>query len=130
MAYPETYKGRDMAGASSWNAPVACAGLAAYVGMLFRFPLLVQMVQAGEIAILSAVPSVLGALLLLVACFGLLLRRPVRAWLFAITAVALLVGLIWLPTLVFSFWLWLAVTVALAGTVIGFRAKRRAGAPD
>ncbi|MFC4525743.1 hypothetical protein ISN76_00685 [Dyella halodurans] len=119
-----------MAATSSWNAPVACAGLAAYVGMLFRFPLLVQMVQAGEIALLSAVPTVLGALLLLVACFGLLLRRPIRGWLFAIAAVALLVGLIWLPSLVFSFWLWLAVVVAVAGTVIGFRSRRRAGAED
>ena len=119
-----------MAGTSSWNAPVACAGLAAYVGMLFRFPLLVQMVQAGEIALVSALPTVLGALLLLVACFGLLLRRPARGWLFAIAAATLLVGLIWLPSLVFSFWLWLAVAVALAGTVIGFRTRRSTGTSD
>ena len=115
---------------SSWNAPVACAGLAAYVGMLFRFPLLVQMVQAGEIAMLGAVPTVLGALLLLVACFGMLLKRPARGWLFALAAIALLIGLIWLPTLVFSFWLWLAVVVAVTGAAIGFRSRRHVGAPD
>jgi hypothetical protein len=95
--------------------------------MLFRFPLLVQMVQAGQIPLISALPTVFGAVLLLIACFGLLLRRPVRGWLFAVAAAALLVGLIWLPTLVFSFWLWLAVVVALAGALIGFRTRRSTG---
>lgn len=113
-----------MAGTSSWNAPVACLGLAAYVGMLLRFPVLVQMVQNGELALLKAVPTVIGALLLLVACLRLLLRRPARGWMFAVAAVALLAGLFWLPALVFSFWLWLAVAAALVGAVTGYRAGR------
>ncbi|WP_157971372.1 hypothetical protein [Dyella sp. C9] len=99
---------------------IACVGLAGYVGMLFRFPVLVQMVQAGEIAVVKAVPTVIGALCLLVACLGLLLRRPARRWLFVVAAVLLLAGLLWLPTLVFSFWLWIAVVAALAGALLGF----------
>ena len=113
-----------MAGIRSLNAPVACAGLAAYVGMLFRFPVLAHMVQNGEISLLQAAPTVIGALLLLVACLGLLLRRPARGWLFAIAAVALLIGPLWLPNMVFTFWLWIAVAMALVGALIRFRAGR------
>ncbi|WP_430392152.1 hypothetical protein [Dyella sp. 20L07] len=124
VAQPETCKGRVMAGTHLWNTPIACVGLAAYVGMLFRFPLLVHMVQNGELSLLQAAPTVIGALLLLVGCLGLLLRRPPRGWLFAIATVALLIGLLWLPNLVFSFWLWMAVLAALAGALVGFRATR------
>lgn len=112
---------------SPWNAWVACVGLAAYVGMLFRFPVLVQMVQQGEVSLVKAAPTVLGALMLLVASLGLLLRRPAREVLFAASAVLLLIGLWGLPTLVFSFWLWLAVLAAIVGAVLGF--IRRRGTP-
>lgn len=113
-----------MAGSSSWNAPVACVGLAAFVGMLFRFPVLLHMLEDGEIAVVKALPTVIGALLLLVASLGLLMRRPARGWIFAIATAMLLIGLLWLPTLVFSVWLWLAVLAAFAGAVIGFRGRR------
>lgn len=113
-----------MAGTRSWNAPVACVGLVAFVGMLFRFPVLLHMLENGEIAVLKALPTIMGALLLLVASLGLLLRRPARGAIFAIAAVALVVGLWWLPTLVFSVWLWLAVVAALAGAFIGFHGRR------
>jgi hypothetical protein len=113
-----------MAGSSSWNAPVACVGLAAFVGMLFRFPVLLQMLENGEVALVKALPTVIGALLLLVASLGLLMRRPARGRIFAIATATLLIGLWWLPTLVFSVWLWLAVLAALAGAAIGFRGGR------
>jgi len=113
-----------MARPSSWNTSVVCVGLIAFVGMLFRFPVLVHMLENGEIAVLKALPTVIGALLLLVASLGLLLRRPARGAIFAVAAVALLAGLWGLPTLVFSVWLWLAVAVALAGTLLGFHGHR------
>jgi hypothetical protein len=113
-----------MAVKSVWSAPVACVGLAAYVGMLFRFPLLVGMVQAGEISVVQAAPTVLGAVMLLVASLGLLLRRPARGWMFAFAALGLLLGLIWLPTLVFSFWLWVAVLASIAGALVAWLGSR------
>ncbi|HET6553771.1 MAG TPA: hypothetical protein VFG49_09560 [Dyella sp.] len=113
-----------MAGTSSWNAPVACLGLAAFVGMLFRFPVLLRLMEEGAVSLLRAAPTVIGALLLLVASLGLLLRRPARGRLFAVSAAALLLGLWWLPTLVFSFWLWMAVLAALIGAVMGFGTAR------
>ena len=112
-----------MAGTSRWNAPVACAGLAAFVGMLFRFPVLVHMLENGEIALVKAVPIVVGALLLLMGCLGLLLRRPSRGALFAVAAIALLVALWWLPGMMFSVWLWLGVAAAVGGAAIGFAGK-------
>ena len=113
-----------MAMSKPWSTPVACIGLAAYVGMLFRFPVLVRLVQAGEVSVAQSAPTVIGALCLLVASLGLLLRRPARGWLFAVAAVLLLLGLAWLPTLVFSFWLWLGVLAAVAGAAIGFLGGR------
>lgn len=112
-----------MAGISRWNAPVACVGLAAFVGMLFRFPVLLHMLERGEIALLKAVPIVVGALLLLIGCLGLLLRRPSRGVLFIVAAVALLVALWWLPDMMFSVWLWLGVLAVIGGAAIGVAGK-------
>jgi hypothetical protein len=114
----------DMARSRSWNALVACVGLAAYVGMLLRVPVLVQWVQSGMLSLTQAAPTVIGALLLLVASFGLLLRRPARGGLLALSMLLLLAGRIGLPAQVFSFWPWLAVAAALAGALLAFLPHR------
>lgn len=113
-----------MSATQSRDVFVACMGLVALVGMLFGAPVLLHMVQVGEVALLKAVPTVLGALLLLIGSLGLLMRRRVRGWCYAVAAIALLLGLFWLPPLLLSFWPWLAVLVACAGAIIGFRKGR------
>jgi hypothetical protein len=119
-----------MTGTRSRNVFVACIGLLAVVGMFFLFPGLLQMVQAGDIAWHKALPTVLGVLLLLIGSVGLLLRHPERGWTYAVAAIALLLGLFWLPWLRQSLWPWLAVLAACAGAIIGFRMGRGDEAVD
>ncbi|KLD65062.1 hypothetical protein Y882_04845 [Dyella japonica DSM 16301] len=108
---------------------MACIGLLAFAGMLLVFPDVLQGVRAG-IAWPKAAPMVLGALLLLIASVGLLLRRPEHGWIYAVAAITLLLGLFWLPSLRQSLWPWLAVLAACAGAIIGFRTGRGDRAAD
>jgi hypothetical protein len=116
-------------GTRARNVLVACIGLLAFVGMLFEFPDVLQGVRAG-IAWPKAAPTALGALLLLIASVGLLLRRPEHGWIYAVAAITLLLGLFWLPSLRQSLWPWLAVLAASAGAIIGFRTGRGDQAAD
>lgn len=116
-------------GTRARNVLVACIGLVAFVGMLSAFPDVLQGVRAG-VAWPKAVPLALGALLLSIGSVGLLLRRPEHGWIHAIAAIALLLGLFWLPSLRQSLWPWLAVVAASAGAIIGFRTGRGDEAAD
>lgn len=97
--------------------------------MLPEFPDLLQSVHAG-VAWPKAVPTALGALLLLIASVSLLLRRPEHGWVYAVAAISLLLGLFWLPSLRQFLWPWLAVLAACAGAIIGFRTGRGGQAAD
>lgn len=119
-----------MTATRSRNVLIACVGLLAFLGLLFRFPGLLELVRNGELAWPRAVATVLGALLLLAACIGLLLRVPERGWTFAVAAIALLLGVFWLPTLMSSVWQWAAIAVACVGAIIGFRQGRGDSATD
>ncbi|WP_147281777.1 hypothetical protein [Dyella solisilvae] len=112
-----------MAGTSSWNAPVACAGLAAVIGLLIRFPLLWRMTETGEVSLLKALPVVVGALSLLIGSLALLWRRQGWGRLFMVAAIALLAAMFGLTGVLFSVWLWLGMLAALGGAAIGLRSK-------
>jgi hypothetical protein len=119
----------DVTGTRGRNVLVACVGLVGFAGMLFEFSDVLQAVHAG-VAWPKAVPTALGALLLLIGSAGLLLRRPEHGWIYAIAAITLLLGLFWLPSLRQSLWPWLAVVAACAGAIIGFRTGRGDVAAD
>ncbi|ULU25999.1 hypothetical protein [Dyella terrae] len=108
---------------------MACIGLLAFLGMLFPLSVLLPMVSSGELSWLRLVPTLAGVLLLLVASTLLLFRRPEHGWTFAITAIALLLGMSWLHAAL-SFWHWLAIAAAAAGAIIGFRKERGDEAAD
>jgi len=95
--------------------------LAACVALLIQLPALLEMVENGEISVLKAAPVVLGVVLLAIASMRLLIRRATRGKWFLVAAAFLLLGQIGLPTIEFSYWLWLATSAALAGAVIGLR---------
>lgn len=112
--------------ARKWSGWLAVLGLAGGLGMASRFPALLQAVELGEVAFLKPVPVVLGVALLLIASLMLLVRGMTRGKLFAAAAALLLISRFRMATIDFSPWLWLALLVALAGAIIGFR---RQGAP-
>jgi len=105
-------------GSNGW---VAGLGVVASLGMASRFPALLQAVALGEVVFLKPIPVVLGVALLLIASLRLLLRGTTRGKLFAVAAGLLLISRFRMPTIDFSFWLWLALLVALAGACLGFR---------
>lgn len=130
VTFPSSLQGMDVRRTRARNVLVACLGLLAFAGMSIEFPALMHAMQSGGVAGAKAVPIMLGALLLLIDSASLLLRRPEHGWLFAIAAIALLLGLFWLPSLRLSPWPWFTVAVASAGAVIGFRKGRGDEAAD
>jgi hypothetical protein len=113
----------------SRNVLVACVGVLAFLGMLMSLAGLWSMVSLGELAFLRVLPTALGTLLLLIASILLWLRRPEHGWIFAVAAIALLLGMSWLHE-AWSLWHWFAVLAAAAGAFIGFRKERGDEAAD
>lgn len=118
-----------MTATRSRNVLVACIGLLAFLGLLFPLSTLLSMVSTGEVSLLRVVPTVLGALLLLIASLVLLFRKPEHGWTFAVATIALLLGMSWLHA-TSSPWHWLAIAAAAAGAIIGFRKERGDEAVD
>jgi uncharacterized membrane protein len=107
--------------ARKWSGLLAGLGLVASLGMALRFPALLQAVELGEVVFLKPIPVIFGVALLLIASLMLLVRGRTRGKVFAVSAGLLLISRFRMPTIDFSFWLWLALLVALAGAFMGFR---------
>jgi len=104
----------------TWRLAIGCAGLLTLAGLALRIPLLLQVVNDGEAAIIEALPACIGIVLLAIACLRFLLKRSAGGMLFAWTAMAFILGLALLPTFVLSFWPWIATVIACGGAAAGF----------
>lgn len=105
-----------------WRLAIGCLGLVALAGLATRFPVLLHMVNDGEVSIVMALPVCIGIVLMTIGCLLFLLKRSGAGILFACTTVAFILSLALLPAFALSFWPVVAAAVSCVGAVVGFTA--------